>query len=76
MELIVVCRARWAVLAWMHAVDEGMELFDSERYAYLDAQQQGLLADVLAHPDGGPLLVREVIGEAYSMHLGTVEVAV
>ena len=70
MELMLVCRARWAMVAWMHAVDDDMERYDPDHYAHLCAERDTLIDALMAHERGGEAVVREVVQESYAVHVG------
>ena len=48
MELMLVCRARWAMVAWMCAVDDELERYDADRYAHLCAERDTLIDALMA----------------------------
>jgi hypothetical protein len=63
-----VVRARHAYVAWMHAVDDEMERYAPEFYAHLLATTEVVGKELLRV--GGERLLRDVIGEAYAVHVG------
>ena len=70
MELLLVCRARWAMVAWMCAVDDELERYDADRYAHLCAERDTLIDALMAHERGGEAVGREVVQESYAIHVG------